>query len=204
MFGRRLKCCSSLFIPRVKYSDTNPQATPRNKYQGIRPRVNASMVVSSNIGVKPVVKYAMAVAVTDEMSSGAMEFIVMSIIRTSNVNTRPAIGALNMPPIAPAAPQPIISIIVFWSRWKSLARLEPIAAPVSTIGASAPTEPPKPMVMPLPMRLDQVLCGLMIDLRCEIANRIFVIPWDISSRTTYRTNSAARAMPIIGHTISHQ
>ena len=26
-------------------------------------------------------------------------------------------------------------------------RLEPIAEPVSTIGASAPTEPPKPMVM---------------------------------------------------------
>ena len=42
-----------------------------------------------------------------------------------------------------------------------LPKLEPIAEPVSTIGASAPTEPPKPMVMELAMIDDQVLCLLM-------------------------------------------
>ena len=33
-----------------------------------------------------------------------------------------------------------------------------MAEPVSTIGASAPTDPPKPMVMAEAMTLDQQLC----------------------------------------------
>ena len=140
----------------------------------------------------------MVVAVTDEIRSGATDVIVRSIISTSSVKTRPAIGALKIPPIAPAAPQPIISIIVFWSRRKALARFEPMAAPVSTIGASAPTEPPKPMVSPEPTTEDHMLCGLIIDLRWEIAYSIFVIPCEISSRTMYLTNSAARVMPMNG------
>ena len=111
----------------------------------------------------------MVAAVTDEMSSGATDVIVRSIISTSSVKTRPAIGAWKMPPIAPAAPQPIMSIIVFWSKRKSLARLEPIAAPVRTIGASAPTEPPKPMVILEPTMEVHMLWSLMMDLRWEIA-----------------------------------
>ena len=107
----------------------------------------------------------MAVAVTEEISSGATDVIVRSIIRTSSVKTRPAIGALKIPPMAPAAPQPIISIIVFWSKRKAFAKFEPMAAPVSTIGASAPTDPPKPIVRPEPMIEDHMLCALMIDLR---------------------------------------
>ena len=66
-----------------------------------------------NIGSVPVSIYEIAVAVTEEMSSGATEVIVRSIISTSSVKTSPAIGALKIPPIAPAAPQPIMSIIVF-------------------------------------------------------------------------------------------
>ena len=49
------------------------------------------------------------------------------------------------------------------------ARFEPMAAPVSTIGASAPTDPPKPIVRPEPTMDDHMLCALMIDLRWEIA-----------------------------------
>ena len=41
--------------------------------------------------------------------------------------------------------------------WNSLPKFEPMAEPVSTIGASAPTEPPKPMVMADAMTLDQQL-----------------------------------------------
>jgi len=85
------------------------------------------------------------------------------------VNTSPAIGALKIPAIAPAAPQPTKSISVRCSILKTLPRLEPIAEPVNTIGASAPTEPPKPMVMELAITDDHVLCRLIRPCRREIA-----------------------------------
>ena len=85
-------------------------------------------------------------------------------------------GALKMPATAPAAPHPTNSISVRCSILKMVPRLEPIAEPVSTIGASAPTEPPKPMVMELAMMDDQVLCRLMRPCRREMAYRILVTP----------------------------
>jgi hypothetical protein len=100
----------------------------------------------------------MVTAVTLEMSNGSRDDIVRSSISTSRVNTNPAMGALKIPDTAPAAPQPMSSIITFWSILKKLARLEPIAEPVNTIGDSAPTEPPKPMVIPLAMSDDHILC----------------------------------------------
>ena len=65
-----------------------------------------------------------------------------------------------MPAMAPAAPQPTSSISVLLSMRNSLPRFEPMAEPVSTIGASAPTDPPKPMVMPEATTDDQQLCPL--------------------------------------------
>ena len=97
------------------------------------------------------------VAVTQLTRMGNSEAIVRSIINTSSVNTRPAIGALKMPAMAPAAPQPTRVIRVLLSSLKSCPMLEPMAEPVSTIGASAPTEPPKPMVMAEAMTDDHVL-----------------------------------------------
>ena len=72
--------------------------------------------------------------------------MVRSIIKTSRVNTSPAIGALNIPATAPEAPQPINSISVLWSSLKIRPKSLPMADPVNTIGDSAPTEPPKPIV----------------------------------------------------------
>ena len=43
--------------------------------------------------------------------NGTNEAIVRSSINTSIVNTIPAIGALKIPAMAPAAPQPIIKVI---------------------------------------------------------------------------------------------
>ena len=48
-------------------------------------------------------------------------------------------------------------------------RFEPMADPVSTMGASAPTDPPKPMVTDEAMTEVYMLCALMMDLRCEMA-----------------------------------
>ena len=126
-------------------------------YQGRRSTKNGSLFTSGNMASCPLAMNEIAVAVTEEMSNGATDVMVRSIISTSSVKTRPAIGAWKIPPTAPAAPQPIMSIMVFWSRRKSLARLLPMAEPVSTIGASAPTEPPKPMVSAEPTREDHML-----------------------------------------------
>ena len=123
-------------------------------------------------------------AVTHEISKGSKAPIVRSIMRTSRVNTSPAIGALKMPATAPAAPQPTKSISVLLLMRNRHPRLEPMAEPVSTMGASAPTEPPNPMVMALAMTLDHVLCALILLCLRAMAKRILVTPWLMSSFTT--------------------
>ena len=103
------------------------------------------------------------------MRIGTSDDIVMSIISTSSVKTKPAMGALKIPDIAADAPQPTRSIIVRLSTWKSCPSLEPIAEPVSTMGASAPTDPPKPMVMAEATIDDQQLCPRSFDRLEEMA-----------------------------------
>ena len=83
--------------------------------------------------------------------------MVKSTINTSSVNTSPAIGALKIPETAAVAPQPTRSMRVRLSNLNIRPRLLPIAEPVSTIGASAPTEPPKPIVIAEATMDDHVL-----------------------------------------------
>ena len=97
--------------------------------------------------------------------------------------TSPVIGALKMPPRAPATPQPMRSMRLRCSRRKRRPKFDPTAAPVITIGLSAPTDPPKLMVRALAMMEVQVLCGLIRLLRWEMELSTFVTPWLISSRT---------------------
>ena len=73
--------------------------------------------------------------------------MVRSIISTSKTNRTPAMGALNTPAIAPAAPQPRSVITCLRLILKKRLMLEAIALPVSTMGASSPTEPPNATVM---------------------------------------------------------
>ena len=51
-----------------------------------------------------------------------------------------------------------------------------MAAPVYTIGASAPTEPPNPMVRELVTMEDHMLCGLIFDSFFETATSTLVTP----------------------------
>ena len=78
-------------------------------------------------------------------------------------------GALKMPAMAAAAPHPKSNMSCLLSKWKRWPRFEPIADPVNTIGASAPTEPPKPMVMADEMTDDQQLCPFRRDFLEEMA-----------------------------------
>ena len=100
---------------------------------------------------------------------GSRDDIVRSTISTSIVKTSPAIGALKMPAMAAEAPHPTSNINCLLSSLNSFPRLLPMAEPVNTIGASAPTEPPKPIVMAEAITDDQQLCGLSCDCFEEMA-----------------------------------
>ena len=95
--------------------------------------------------------------------------MVRSTISTSRVNTSPAIGALYIPAMAADAPHPTSKIMVRLSSLNSCPRLEPMAEPVNTMGASAPTEPPKPMVIAEAITDDQQLCPFSRARLVEIA-----------------------------------
>ena len=187
-------------MARVKYNEISPQKIPSKITKGIRSSSNAWSRWNLNIASVPVTMYETVAAVTAEISRGSKEDMVKSIISTSKVNTSPAIGALKIPAMAPAAPQPTSSINVRCSILNTLPRLEPIAEPVSTIGASAPTDPPNPMVMALAIVDDQILCRLIRPCLREMAYRILVTPWLISSFTILRTNQPARKIPTTGYT----
>jgi hypothetical protein len=64
----------------------------------------------------------------------------------------PAIGALKMEAMAPAAPHPTKTVRCRSFKEKKLAILDPIAAPLITTGASGPAEPPLPMVKQLEIK----------------------------------------------------
>ena len=66
------------------------------------------------------------------------------------------------------------------------------------MGASAPTEPPKPIVKAEVSSDDQVLCGLILDSLRETASSTLVTPWPILSRTTNFSSIRDMNMPVPG------
>ena len=74
--------------------------------------------------------YDTTAADTVDSNRGIIEFIEILKRSISKVKSTPARGALNMPAMAPAAPHPIRMVIPRWDIPASLAKLEPMAAPV--------------------------------------------------------------------------
>ena len=74
-----------------------------------------------------------------------------------------------------------------------------MAEPVNTIGASAPTEPPKPMVIAEAMTEVQQLWPFSLEFFDDMAYKMRVIPCEILSFTTYFTNIDVRNMPTTGN-----
>ena len=163
------KRSSSQFIMRVKYSDTKPQKIPSRITYGMRPMPKSSVCTKLNSAPEPVKTYDTVTAVIDDMSSGSTDVVVRSTINTSSVKSIPAIGALNIPAIAAAAPHPTMSMSICGGILKRLPILEPMAAPVYTIGASAPTEPPNPIVTELATIEVYILWGFTRLFFCEMA-----------------------------------
>ena len=99
-----------------------------------------------NMILLPSIMYDILIAVIAEMRSGKAVEMVKSSINTSIANTTPAMGALNMAATAAVAPHATKVMVLLAFKWNSLPNCEPIADPVRVIGASKPTEPPKPTV----------------------------------------------------------
>ena len=104
------------------------------------------------------------VPATDATNKGISDAVVKSTIKTSIAKTIAAIGALKIAAMAPVAPQANNKICERVSSLNILPMLEPIAEPVYTIGASNPTEPPKPTVNVLATKELQVLCRAIFPL----------------------------------------
>ena len=104
-------------------------------------------VFSMDGNVAPMDKICELAPAIDEIINGITVTPVRSIISTSKVNNIPAIGARKIPAIPAAAPHPTRTIRVLGDSRNACPTLDPIAAPVYTIGPSAPTDPPNPMVI---------------------------------------------------------
>ena len=102
-----------------------------------------------NITVLPQKRSEKTVPVMAEMSRGRMALPVRSSMSTSKVKTIAAIGALKMAAMAAVEPHASNKVVCLLFILNIRATFEPIAEPVSTIGASKPTEPPNPTVMEL-------------------------------------------------------
>ena len=128
-----------------------------------------SDIVHSKAGWSPKKIYEITVAEMVERRRGRIELMEILNRRISRVKRTPARGALNMPATAPAAPHPRRIVIFLYDRFMYLATFEPIAAPVYTIGASAPTDPPNPIVTDEASIEDHMLWGLILDSFLETA-----------------------------------
>ena len=107
-------------------------------------------------------------------------------------------GAPKIADIAPAAPQPINRVLFFAFRCIKAPTLEPIAEPVITIGASKPTEPPKPTVKEeVSTRLKIFTRGIRLDF-FEMVNNTSGIPCPPTSFNTYFPRKKAADIPMMG------
>ena len=123
-------------------------------------------------------------AESDEMSSGSAVVAVRSKRNTSSTNMMPANGALKMPAMAPAAPQPSSRRTLLGLKRSQRPILLPMAEPVEAIGASSPTEPPKATVrVDATSEVHMFLRGNSLLLRL-MASRTLGRPCPMSPRTT--------------------
>jgi hypothetical protein len=132
--------------------------------------------LSLNITFSPKNRVDNTVPVAADINKGSKAALVKSNINTSIENTIAAIGALNTAANAAVDPHANSNTVFFLDKLNNLAKLEPIAEPVNTIGASNPTEPPKPTVMELATIDEYILCALNLPLLFPIAFNAMLTP----------------------------
>ncbi len=105
-----------------------------------------SLLTAKSASVSPSRNSVNAAEMTDAITIGVNVRSEKSRSRISSTKKMPAIGALNTDEMPAAAPQPS-SVAVFCGLVPSQRpKFDPIAAPMVTIGPSAPAEPPEPIV----------------------------------------------------------
>ena len=109
---------------------------------------------------------------------------VRSNRNTSTTNSMAAKGALKMPAMAPAAPQPSSRRTFLGLRRSHRPMLLPMAEPVEAMGASRPTEPPKATVMVDATSDDHMFLGGSSEFLRLMASRTLGRPCPMSPRTT--------------------
>ena len=135
--------------------------------------------LKKNSGFGPVSKYETKTPVTEDTNKGARDAIVSSNMKTSNTNTVPVIGALNIADSAAAVAQPKISNRCLKLRCNKRPKLLPIAAPVTTVGPSNPALPPNPTVIAEPITDEYMLCALITAPSLDIEYNTRGIPPEI-------------------------
>jgi hypothetical protein len=101
---------------------------------------------------------------------------------SSSPKKTPAIGALKvaeMPPAAPQATRTRSRDSGTFVHWPSV---EPSAEPICTIGPSRPTEPPEPMQSADASDLTTATCGRILPPRSATASITSGTPWPRASR----------------------
>ena len=155
--------------------------------------------VISNITPFPKNNIDKTVPVAAETNKGTIEAAVKSTINTSMAKTIAATGALKTAAIAAVQPQAKRRVVFLVFKLKSLDKLDPIAEPVNTIGASNPTEPPKPTVSELATIDEYTLCPLNLPLLLEIDLSTMLTPWLMLSRMILETKKMVSNIPISGN-----
>ncbi len=103
----------------------------------------------------------MAAAVTELRTTTPNDCVSKSRRITSSAKKTPAIGALNVAEIPPAAPHATSSGRRLADTRATCPVTEPIADPICTIGPSRPTDPPDPMHSAEASALTIGTCGRM-------------------------------------------
>ena len=123
-----------------------PHSSPSSAYSGISSALSRWCGCTGIAGSAPRSWIATTVATTEDSTTTLKSRVVNRRSSTSSAKNTPAIGALNvpaMPPAAPAATSSARFCSVSRSAWPTT---DPTAAPRNTIGPCRPTDPPDPIV----------------------------------------------------------
>ena len=99
------------------------------------------------MALPPCMYRVVVVAMTEDMITGVNVAMCQSPRTISRAKSAPAMGALKVAAMPPAAPHPRRVRTLLEDNLKNWAVADPMAAPIWAIGPSRPADPPVPMVM---------------------------------------------------------
>ena len=137
----------------------------------------------------------MTVATTAATRTGLKLARLISPRTTSREKSVPARGALKVAAMPAAVPQPTRSLTPRWLILMNRPAVEPIAAPIWTMGPSRPALPPLPMEMALASALSKIVRGLMRPPRSTALSMTSGTPSPLASLGKKRTRGPMSKPP---------